>query len=49
MCFSVVAYIIFLRNILLALIICMDDEGEENVSVAWRGAFHILDTFVPCR
>ena len=49
MIYSLAAFvIIFLRNIFLALIICMYDEGMENVSLAYRGAFHILVSFVPC-
>ena len=32
--YSLVPFIIFLRNIFLALIICMHDEGMENVSLA---------------
>ena len=49
MIYSLVAFVvIFLFDFLLALIICMYDEGMENVSLAWGGVFHILDTFVPC-
>ena len=45
---SLVAFvIIFLCNMFLALIICMHNEGMENVSLAYTGVFHILDTFVP--